>query len=156
MNMLARNRNRRGFNFELEAPPLEELMKSVFNYFPGFRSDLVFGSPIDSKLEVSVEENSVEVKLPCPGRCKDDIELEVVGDFLTVRVVQCQKHCQNDQEKKRYIIRERSFEEYEESIKLPVPVKGAETKAAYNEGVLHISIPRLMEEKEKTHVVRVD
>ena len=84
MSMLTRSRNFRSLNSDYSTLPLEELVKTVFNYFPGFRSDLVFGGHVDSKLEV-------EVKFPCPGRCKDDFELEVVGDFLTVKAVKCCK-----------------------------------------------------------------
>jgi len=154
MNMLARNRNPRGLNFELSTQPLEEMVKSMFSCFPGFRSDLVFGGQIDTKLDVSVKDKYVEVKFPCPGRCKEDFEIEVVGDFLTVRVVDCGKHkaCCDD---KRYVIRERVCESYEESVKLPVPVKGAETRAKYEHGVLEIAIPRMSEEKNGTHVVKV-
>ena len=155
MNMLARNRNPRGLNFELSTQPLEEMVKSMFSCFPGFRSDLVFGGQIDTKLNVAVKDKYVEVKFPCPGRCKEDFEIEVVGDFLTVRVIDCGKHkecCDN----KRYVIRERVCESSEESVKLPVQVKGAETRAKYEHGVLEIAIPRVGEEKNGTHVVKVN
>ena len=155
MNMLARNRNPRGLNFELSTQPLEEMVKSMFSCFPGFRSDLVFGGQIDTKLDVAVRDKYVEVKFPCPGRCKEDFEIEVVGDFLTVRVVDCGKH-KECADNKRYVIRERVCESYEESVKLPVPVKGAETRAKYEHGVLEIAIPRMGEEKNGTHVVKVN
>ena len=155
MSMLTRSRNYRSLNSDYSSLPLEELVRSVFNYFPGFRSDLVFGGHVDSKLEVEVNDKTVEVKFPCPGRCKDDFELEVVGDFLTVKAVKCCKNAEKD-EKKHYIVRERVCESYEESVKLPVPVKGAETKAKYVHGVLVISIPRIEEEKPSTHVVKIN
>ena len=155
MSMLTRSRNYRSLNSDYSSLPLEELVRSVFNYFPGFRSDLVFGGHVDSKLEVEVNDKTVEVKFPCPGRCKDDFELEVVGDFLTVKAVKCCKNTEED-EKKHYIVRERVCESYEESVKLPVPVKGAETKAKYVHGVLVISIPRIEEEKPSTHVVKIN
>ena len=87
-------------------------------------------------------------------RCKDDFELEVVGDFLTVKAVKCCKT--ENEEKKHYVVRERVCETYEESVKLPVQVKGAETKAKYINGVLEISIPRIEEENPKTHVVTIN
>ena len=155
MSMLTRSRNYRSLNSDYSSLPLEELVRSVFNYFPGFRSDLVFGGHVDSKLEVEVNDKTVEVKFPCPGRCKDDFELEVVGDFLTVKAVKCCKNAEED-EKKHYIVRERVCESYEESVKLPVPVRGAETKAKYVHGVLVISIPRIEEEKTSTHVVKIN
>lgn len=155
MNMLARNRKPRGLNFELSTQPLEEMVKSMFSCFPGFRSELVFGNQIGTKLDVAVKDKYVEVKFPCPGRCKEDFEIEVVGDFLTVKVVDCGKHkeCCDD---KRYVIRERTCESYEESVKLPVAVKGAETRAKYMHGILEITIPRVCEEKNGAHIVKVN
>ena len=155
MNMLTRHRTPGRFNLELSAPPFEELMRSMFNYFPGLRSDLVFGSEINSRLEVVTGDKNVEVKFPCPGRCKDDFTVEVVGDFLTVKAVKCCKENENDS-KKRYVIRERVCETYEESVKLPVPVKGAETTAKYTHGVLEITIPRLEKDKDASHTVKVN
>ena len=155
MNMLAKNRNPRGLNFELSTQPFEEMVKSMFSYFPGFRSELVFGGQINTKLDVAVKDKYVEVKFPCPGRCKEDFEIEVVGDFLTVKVVDCGKH-KEECEGKRYVIRERTCETYEESVKLPVQVKGAETRAKYVHGVLEITIPRMGEENGGTHVVKVN
>ena len=154
MNMLTRSRNHRGLNPDYAALPFEELVKSVFNYFPGFRSDLVFGSAINSRMELEVTDKTVEVKYPCPGRCKEDIELEIVNDFLTVKASKC-CHKEEKEEKKHYMIKERVCETTEESVKLPVPVKGAEAKARYENGVLEISIPRLVEEKDTTHIVQV-
>ena len=154
MNMLARHRTPGRFDLELVPQPLEELVKSVFNYFPGFRSDLLFGGPVNSRMEIDVTDKTVEVKFPCPGRCKDDFELEIVGDFLTVKAVKCCHH-DNQEDSRHYIIKERSCETYEESVKLPVPVKGADTKAKYTHGVLEISIPRLVEEQSKAHIVKI-
>ena len=154
MSMLTRSRNPRSLNPEYSTLPFEELVKSVFNYFPGFRSDLVFGGHVNSRLEVEVKDKTVDVKFPCPGRCKDDFELEVVGDFLTVKAVKCCKNAEDD-EKRHYVVRERVCETYEESVKLPVPVKGAEAKARYVHGILEISIPRIEEEKTDTHIVKI-
>ena len=155
MSMLARSRNPRSLNSDYGTLPFEELVKSVFNYFPGFRSDLVFGGHVNSKLEVEVKDKAVEVKFPCPGRCKNDFELEVVGDFLTVKAVKCSKEAE-EKDNKHYVIRERVCETYEESVKLPVPVKGADTKAKYVNGILEISIPRLEEEHPSTHIVKIN
>ena len=58
-------------------------------------------------------------------------------------------------ENAHYLRRERSYEEYEESVKLPVRVKGGETKAEYVDGVLTVTLPREEEAQPRTHVVKV-
>lgn len=155
MNMLTRRRTPGSFNVELSTQPFEDLVKSVFNCFPGLRPEMIFSSNMPSPLEYVVKDKTVEVKFPCPGRCKDDFEVEVVGDFLTVKAMRC-CHKEEKNDKKHYVIRERTCESCEESIKLPVPVKGAETKAKYCCGVLELSIPRVEEEKNKPHIVKVN
>ena len=161
MNMLVRNR-RRDVGNELLNQQWEDLVRSVFNYFPGFRSELVFGNAIDTKLDYEVMDNEVKLKLPCPGCQAKDFDVEVVGDFVTIRVSRremAQEHGHPDSDcecKCRYICRERSFEEYEESVKLPVMVKGSEAKAKYEDGILTVTIPRLGEAKALPHQVKVN
>ena len=74
MNMLTRRRTPGSFNVELSTQPFEELVKSVFNCFPGLRPEMVFAGQLNSPLEVAVKDKSVEVKFPCPGRCKEDLD----------------------------------------------------------------------------------
>ena len=50
---------------------------------------------------------------------------------------------------------ERSFAEYEESIKLPVPVKGSEARAHYKHGVVEVVIPRDLQEKSNARSIKV-
>jgi HSP20 family molecular chaperone IbpA len=86
MNMLAKNRNHDLMRFHHTSQPFEELVKSVFNCFPGFRSELLFGSAIDSKLEMELKDDEVKLHLPSPGCKAADFEIEAVGDFVTIKV----------------------------------------------------------------------
>ena len=122
----------------------------------------MFGNAIDAKLDFEVADDQVVVKLPYPGCRAADFSVEVVGDFLTVKVARreaADEHghpdCQDGKCDCRYICRERSFEEYEESVKLPVMVRGAEAKAKYEDGILTITIPRIGEKQPVTHQVKV-
>ena len=51
--------------------------------------------------------------------------------------------------------RERSFDSYEETVRLPVKVKGAETKAKCADGVLTVTLPREDAVKPASHIVNV-
>ena len=93
------------------------------------------------KLDVKIGEKEVIVTLPFPGCRKSDFHLEVVGDDLTVKAVHSGE-VREERRKKDFIRRERMLSSYQESVHLPVKVKGAETRAVYEDGILTVTIPR--------------
>ena len=153
MNMLAKNRNNDLMRFHQASQPFEELVKSVFNYFPGFRSELLFGSAIDSKLEIDAREDEVKLHLPAPGCKSGDFEIEAVGDFVTIKVCKRDEKSEHGHKEEKctchYICKERVFSEYEESIKVPVNVDGSKAVAKYEDGILTVTLPRLKPESKK-------
>ena len=152
MNVLVKNGNNSA-SLDLSLPPMENLARAFFDRFADF--GLMHGGAFDSKLEVEVTADEAVVKYPCPGCRATDFEVEIVGDFLTVRVEREEKD-EADDEDKHYIFRERSFASCEESVKLPVQVNGAAAKAGYVDGVLTLHIPRREAEKPDHHVVKVN
>ena len=149
MNMLTKNGN--AWELNLGVPSMEQVMRKMFN-LAGLDASLDLRS---SQMEVKVNDNDVAVKLPCPGCTPDDFDIEVVNDFVTVRVKRECKCADTPESDKHYIMRERSFEEYEESVKLPVAVKGQNAEAKYVDGVLELSIPREDAKKSASHVIKV-
>ncbi len=155
MNMLARL-NRGDGLFPVTLHGVDDLFNTLLgNLAPGFGAELMFDRNCAPQLELVTDEKEVIARLPLPGCKPADIDIEVVGDMLTVRATRSSE-AEPDAENAHFIRRERSFGEYEESVKLPVPVKGAETTAAYTDGVLVITMPREIEEKPRTHVVKVN
>ena len=159
MNMLARNRKSDLMGMNPTSQSFEELMKSFLKSFPGFRSEVVFGSAIDSKLEVDIREKDVLLQLPCPGCKAEDFEVEAVGDFVTIKVKKRDEKSEHDHNGKEccchYLCRERNFSEYEESIKLPVSIDGSSAAARYEDGILKVTVPRLEAEKAKVHQINI-
>ncbi len=147
MNMLTKNNNAWGFDFN--EPSMEQIMRRMFS-LAGIDDALTLRNP---RLEVKVNDGDVTVKLPCPGCTPENFDIEVVNDFVTVRVKR--EYTDSAEREKLYIMRERSFEEFEESVKLPVAVKGHEATAKYNDGVLELTIPREDVKKAASHVVKV-
>ena len=140
MNMLAKH----NANSAAAGMPVSfnDLMKSFFGHYPEWKGQ----QPHDK---------DVSVKLPFPGCTPKDFEVEVIGDFLTVKA---QHSAQNEESEngRHYICRERSMESYQESVRLPVTVKGSETKAKYQDGVLTLTIPRETENAKTSRTIKVD
>lgn len=132
---------------------LNELFRSVFDqgadFAPEWMSDRISGKMLD----VEIGEKEVKVTLPLPGCSADEIEVEMLGDVLTVRAERREKG--EDGEEKRYLRRERSAMSCEESVKLPVKVLGQKASANCSDGVLTVRLPREEEVVDKAHVVKV-
>ena len=109
-------------------------------FFPEFMQ----GDFAGPHIELETEADRITAKLAIPGCRKEDIDIEVCGDCMTVKAVRKIKECDD---KKHFIRRECASESFEETVRLPANVKGGETKAEYKDGVLTVVMPRLTPEE---------
>lgn len=133
---------------------LNDLVKAFFGHFPEWNSAWLAENQA-AGMEVEVHDHDVTVKLPFPGCSPKDFEIEVVGDFLTVKAQRNATSSHDGYETKHFICRERSTASYEESIRLPVMVRGSNTKAKYVDGVLTLTIPRATNDGKRSKVIKV-
>ncbi len=91
--------------------------------------------------DVDVEEkgDDIIVTADMPGVDKSDIQINVTED--NVLEISAEKKAETKKEEKNYVRHERSYSRYYRAIRLPVPVDKTKAKAAYNNGVLEISMP---------------
>lgn len=129
-----------------------DLVKAFFRNYPEWNTMWTDEGP-GKGLKMKVREKDVRVILPFPGVSAKDFDVEVVGDTLTIHASRSQE---NSDESKQYLCRERSTESFQESVRLPVQVNGAETKAKYEDGVLTLLIPREGIEAKATKQIKVD
>ena len=129
-----------------------DLVKAFFKNYPDWNT-MWTDDGRGNGLKVKIREKEVRVTLPFPGASAKDFEVEVVGDTLTVRANR--KQCSQD-ETRQYLCKERSTESFQESLRLPVRVNGAETKAKYEDGVLILQIPREGADARGAKTIRVD
>ena len=116
-------------------------------------NDYCLDNQCGSRMTVSTDDKGVIVKLPGPGVKKEDMEIEVVGDFVTVRVKRTQDELP---EGSRQLIGERKWGQFEESVEVPVPIDDAKASAKYVDGILEIAIPRMEEVKPQSRMIKVD
>ena len=154
MNLLAKREHEVPAALEKVFPGVDELVRNMFGRMIEPGSGLLRGSVFDSRWETEVKENEVIVKISCPGCKSSEFDLEIVGDFLNFKIRHCEEK-ENSAKNKHYVFRERSCAEYEDSIKLPVPVKGAEAKAKYTDGVISVAIPRDMQKPVPAKTIKV-
>jgi HSP20 family protein len=88
-----------------------------------------------------------------PGVEPDDLDISIVGETLTLSG----EHAGQDlQEGERYHRRERSSGHFDRTLQLPFRIDPEGVEASFNDGVLHITLPRAEEDKPKKITVKME
>lgn len=97
---------------------------------------------------VNIEETPEALYLTAelPGVRRDDVELEVENNILTLRG---EKNDTRREEAERYHLFERRSGSFQRSFTLPRTVVADEIAADYADGVLHVTLPKAPEAKSR-------
>jgi HSP20 family protein len=93
--------------------------------------------------------NEVLVKADLPGLSKEDIEISVSGDLLTLSGTR-----KESWESDKGLRSERVYGSFTRTLTLPAEVDGARAKASLANGVLELTLPKL--EEAKQHRVKIE
>jgi len=103
-------------------------------------------------VDVFEEGEQVVIKAELPGMKKEEIEVQVMGDTLTISG---KKEKEEKVERKDYYRFERSAGAFSRSIRLPSEVQAEKVTAQLKEGVLEIRAPKTEAAREMTHKIEV-
>lgn len=120
---------------------LDEFFKDVN---PGFYVRPLHGDPLPSpaQIKVDVKENdsAYTVHAEVPGVAKEDIQVAIDGNVVSLRAEVAQK---DEQTKDDKLLRsERFYGAVERSFQLPLEIDSAQAKARYDNGVLTLTLPK--------------
>jgi len=104
-------------------------------------------------IDVYEEKDSVVVKAELPGMTKEDIEVNLAGENLTIKG---EKKEDKEVKEDNYYRRERSYGSFMRTVALPSEVKSDDIKASFKDGILEIRMPKTEEAKKKTISVKID
>jgi HSP20 family protein len=97
-------------------------------------------------IDVEREDGQVVVRADVPGFKPEDVKIEVSDDVLTISG----EHQESDEQKdKNYVRRERRYGSFARSVALPPGVDAKQIKATTHDGVVELTIPLPMEEKQE-------
>ena len=102
-------------------------------------------------IDLEESKDKLLVRAELPGMKKEDIKISISGDTLTL---QGKRDLKKEEKDKTYHRIERSYGRFERAIPLPAEVEPDKIKATYDEGVLHISLPK--SEKIKPKEISID
>lgn len=95
-------------------------------------------------IEVKQSEKDYKVKVQLPGVNKDDIDIELDNDFMTItaEIEEDKEEKQENEDNLRYHTCEFRYGKYQRTISFDQPVRSDEASAHYKNGVLTITIPK--------------
>lgn len=131
---------------------IEEMFESRWPFFPMLRWPEEMAAVKVPPVDVFEEGDTLVVKAEMPGMKREEIEVTLTGDLLTLSG---KKEKEEKVERKDYHRLERSAGAFTRSLKLPYEVKLDEVKAAFREGVLEIRAPKSAEAKAKSRRIEV-
>jgi HSP20 family protein len=101
-------------------------------------------------LDVYDEKDDLIVKAEIPGLTKDEIDISLEENILTIKG---EKKKEEEVKEDDYYRCERTFGAFSRSIELPMNVKPDKVNASFKNGVLEIRLPKA--EEAKKNIVRV-
>lgn len=125
------------------APTFESMFNEFFNSdFPvSFRNGFMQKSPA---VNIAESQDGYRLEVAAPGLAKEDFEVKVDNDLLTISAKKSATETNNAE---KYSRREFSYLEFKRSFHLPETVDANSIKASYEHGVLNIVLDKKPEAK---------
>lgn len=148
MNMLTLRRNAvspwMGFR------ELEEQLDRLFSGTPvqGGECRCAWAPSVD----LQERDDAYVLRADLPGLSKEDIELTVVDDVVTLKG---RRNEEKDERIKGYHRIERSFGEFSRSFRIPAGIDAQKVEAKFDRGVLEVTLPKPETAKPKQIEVKI-
>jgi len=141
--------------FEEMEHRFEELFRRPFSlgpsWFPRLRAPEM--EEISPTVDIFEEGGDVVVKAELPGMRKEDIDVKLTENTVTISG---EKKKEEKVEKKNYYRMERSYGSFTRAFSLPAEVQTDKAKAQFAEGILQIRVPKTEEAKKKEKRVQIE
>ena len=122
---------------------LREFLDSAFQLAGSARGSALGWAPA---LDVYEDADTVTVQLEVAGVKKEDFDISLQDDVLTISG---ERKSESEKREGESFRSERSFGAFSRSVTLPGPVKSAEVKATYLDGLLTVTLPKAEEAKPR-------
>ena len=141
--------------FEEMERRIDEFFRKPFSFFgPTWfpRLSMPEFEEMTPSVDIFEEGHDVVLKAELPGMKKEEIEVKLTEDMITLSG---EKKKEEKIEKKNYHRLERSYGSFVRSFRLPAEVQTDQVKAQFKDGILEIRIPKTEEAKKKEKKVEI-
>ena len=133
----------------------EDFVRRPFPLLPSWmpRLNMQEMEEVSPSVDIFIEGDDVVVKAELPGMKKEDIDVNLTEDTITISG---EKEKEEKVEKKDYHRFERSYGYFTRSFSLPAEVQTEKASAKFKGGVLEMRIPKTEEAKKKEKQVVIE
>ncbi|OQP63864.1 heat-shock protein Hsp20 [Niastella vici] len=96
-------------------------------------------------VNISETKDHFEISVAAPGLKKDDFNIDVEENMLTIS---CEKEEKKEEKDERYTRKEYNYTSFSRSFTLPEEVIKEKIEAVYQDGVLRITLPKTEQTKK--------
>ncbi len=97
-------------------------------------------------------EKEIELEMAAPGLNKKDFNITVENGILSIT---CEKETETQEDKKNYMRKEYNYTGFSRSFTLPENIKTEKVDARYENGILKLVLPKMVEAKVKPKAIEV-
>ena len=120
------------------------LLTNVFNDFFSPWTDLLTEPVLERALTVPAvniteNEKSYQLSIAAPGLKKEDFNVDVDGNMLTISA---EKEENKEEKDEQYTRKEYNYSSFSRTFTLPNEIKQNAIEAEYKDGVLHLMLPK--------------
>jgi HSP20 family protein len=133
-------------NGRVRGPRFSNLLDNIFeNEFPAFVQNEwnKFASP---SVNIKETKDAYQIQVAAPGFAKDQFNVKVEDNLLTISSEAKEEKLE---EGEKYTRKEYSHSSFKRSFTLPKTVVADKITATYENGILHVSLPKIEEAKQK-------
>ena len=105
------------------------------------------------KTDIKEDEKKYDIEIEMPGFKKEDIKISLNNSYLTVEANVEKK--EEKEEKKNYIYHERYYGSMSRSYYVGNAIKEEDINAKFENGILHLEIPKKLKEVEEKKYIQI-
>ena len=117
------------------------LRYTFFTHSFGHPLNVIKNTILRPAIEVIQCNDNYKVKVQLPGVKKDEIDVELDNDFMTI-TAETREEKKEEEKNRRYHTSEFRYGKYQRTISFDQPIKTEDATAKYKDGVLTIIIPK--------------
>lgn len=130
---------------------MDRLQRDMNHLFTQYSPARLRTAPSYPAINIWAKDDGLFVSAEMPGVQVEDIDINVVGDSLTISG---ERGSDEIPENALFHRKERGFGEFSRTIQLPFAIDTGKVEASFKNGVLNITLPRVEAEKPKKISIR--
>jgi HSP20 family protein len=126
----------------------DNLLEDFFNdfYSPIAQPFSRTGVDLPTRIDISETDSEYNLEAELPGISLKDIDVKIDNNILTIKG---NKEESTEKKERNYYMRERYYGTFQRSIVLPNNIMDGKIKAEFENGILHIAIPKKNQDSAK-------